>query len=702
MQEPLEATGEKQKRLTQACLVCRRKKTRCDGVKPSCGVCQRLKQTCQYGPLHQKRKIRRKHIEILEQRLTQMERLLKPRTLEESDSGSPTTNNTQSTNNNSSNMIPNSDHYIPTTLPPLNVSHGLHTSQNQHQVIDMDKSLLPPRPVMENMVQKYLERLYGVTPFFYRDDLMDLDNCPVVLQLAIAAATAKYCSDKTDQPIWFSGEIYAEKIRQRINDIVDMPSISHIQVMMLMIMHEFGCARGTRTWMYCGITGRMVLELGLHKEPSHGINDGDIISVETFKSNELRRNVFWGMYIFDRFGGASCARPVMFHDDDIDCHLPCQDDCLDQDVFYSESLDTTLMKCYKVVDRDDQGQAKKIQLVETTTQTSQRRFRYSLGWPTHMIRLISLFAQVAKFINRTLAKSTCHLAPYDSTDSSNTTYSVLSDALDDWHQQLPFHMRNTPANLERHRSEESRDTHRFLLSHILHNALVVFLNRPALTLINTIKTGNNVSEQHKEMIQLGVDKCLAASDNVSIMLTDINLHVERVFPFLTYLTYSTATVVVHTIFTGKPTEAKKAAEALKAHCLFLQNIRKYYAMADMFFFRIRDFYGLFKTQRQQHEEEEEEKKEQESALDCGFPVASPVSSNNAYPSPSATNNHHHHLLDDLMGSLDDTFDQLLDQPLLNGLLPLSTDWPHDTQPSQQQESHGIPPTGFNDFNPWPY
>lgn len=44
----------------------------------------------------------------------------------------------------------------------------------------------------------------------------------------------------------------------------------------------------------------MVLELGLHKEPSHLIKDGEIMSVATFKAHELRRNVFWGMYIFDR------------------------------------------------------------------------------------------------------------------------------------------------------------------------------------------------------------------------------------------------------------------------------------------------------------------------------------------------------------------------------------------------------------------
>lgn len=159
----------------------------------------------------------------------------------------------------------------------------------------------------------------------------------------------------------------------------------------------------------------------------------------------------------------------MFHDDDIDCHLPCQDDCLDQSTFYSESLDGTQLNCYKVVDRDDHGQAQTIQLYETisqptTTAAAPSRSRCPLGWPTHMIRLISMFSKVAKFVNRTLAKSTSPLAPYDTMDvATNRDYSLLSDELDTWYEQLPFHMRNTPANLERHRTEESPDTHRFLL-----------------------------------------------------------------------------------------------------------------------------------------------------------------------------------------------------------------------------------------------
>ncbi|KAI9254837.1 hypothetical protein BY458DRAFT_413124, partial [Sporodiniella umbellata] len=61
------------KRLTQACELCRRKKIRCDGVKPECHNCQRFKTVCVYSTNLKKRGPRQGYIEILEQRLAKME-----------------------------------------------------------------------------------------------------------------------------------------------------------------------------------------------------------------------------------------------------------------------------------------------------------------------------------------------------------------------------------------------------------------------------------------------------------------------------------------------------------------------------------------------------------------------------------------------------------------------------------------------------
>ncbi|KAI8071025.1 hypothetical protein BC940DRAFT_235023 [Gongronella butleri] len=66
----------KRKRLTQACDMCRKKKIKCDGGKPSCANCVKLGRECSYIPSNKKRGPRQGYIEMLEKRLDKMEKLL--------------------------------------------------------------------------------------------------------------------------------------------------------------------------------------------------------------------------------------------------------------------------------------------------------------------------------------------------------------------------------------------------------------------------------------------------------------------------------------------------------------------------------------------------------------------------------------------------------------------------------------------------
>ncbi|KAI8074930.1 fungal-specific transcription factor domain-containing protein [Gongronella butleri] len=699
------ATGEKRRRLAQACLTCRRKKTKCDGVKPVCNNCSRLHQECNYALSSRKRKVARQgHIEVLEARLAKMETLLKQQngpsqgghtTATTGKAGAPSILATAAEKRaaypidlNNLTMVRNTD----PSLPPMSLVECLTEGGSAQYVIDMDRRLLPTRDIQERLVRRYLDRLYGCAPFFYPEDILDLDRCPTVIIMAITTATIKYIQDddnNEDLPPWLAGEKYAIHIRQRLNDILDVPSIMHIQVLMLLIMHEFGCARGARSWMYCGMACRMAQELNLHAEPK--VKKGEVISIELWRKHELSRRVFWSIYMFDRFGGASTARPVMFDDNDIDVHLPVEAEDMEQDEFYSESLDGSTLATYQVVQRDEHGAPMKIKLVDRTPQDPVHRARCNLGWITHMLRITYLFNKVATFVNRTMVRENTPLAPFD---MESPDYINLSAELDRWMEQLPLNMRNTPANLERYRSEMSRDTHRFLLSHILYNSLVVFLNRPALALTSGIKTMNKLPQPIRDAIHLGLEKCQAASDNVSVMLDDINTHVKQVFPFLSYLTYSTATVVVHTIFNGRPHEAKKAAQALKSHCLFLQNMRKYYAMADKLFFMIRDFYAIHKNQLvmsdidndsasklpnspahkkvvspdAKHEESPRRSSAQtfpSTEATLGTSVSNSSIASSSSPSSTSASSSTPQMsarsLDELLGSIDNTFTQLLDQ-----------------------------------------
>jgi hypothetical protein len=58
----------KPKRL--ACMICRKRKLKCDGLKPSCSTCSRLGHTCAYDEVRRKSGPKRGYVKALEERLS--------------------------------------------------------------------------------------------------------------------------------------------------------------------------------------------------------------------------------------------------------------------------------------------------------------------------------------------------------------------------------------------------------------------------------------------------------------------------------------------------------------------------------------------------------------------------------------------------------------------------------------------------------
>lgn len=52
-----------------ACVVCRKRKLKCNGEKPSCGTCSRLGHTCAYDEIRRKSGPKRGYVKELEARL---------------------------------------------------------------------------------------------------------------------------------------------------------------------------------------------------------------------------------------------------------------------------------------------------------------------------------------------------------------------------------------------------------------------------------------------------------------------------------------------------------------------------------------------------------------------------------------------------------------------------------------------------------
>ncbi|CEJ05192.1 hypothetical protein RMCBS344292_19139 [Rhizopus microsporus] len=69
-------SSRKRVKVTLACIVCRKKKVKCDGVQPSCSRCQSNGVECQYTDPPKKRGPPKVRIEVIENRKHRIESLL--------------------------------------------------------------------------------------------------------------------------------------------------------------------------------------------------------------------------------------------------------------------------------------------------------------------------------------------------------------------------------------------------------------------------------------------------------------------------------------------------------------------------------------------------------------------------------------------------------------------------------------------------
>lgn len=99
-----------------ACILCRKRKLRCDGNKPSCGTCSRLSHHCEYSEERKKSGPKRGYVKLLEARLKQVENLLETRDVA-NDTGAPGTTSSSSANVTAPHDSVMTDSSMPVNIP---------------------------------------------------------------------------------------------------------------------------------------------------------------------------------------------------------------------------------------------------------------------------------------------------------------------------------------------------------------------------------------------------------------------------------------------------------------------------------------------------------------------------------------------------------------------------------------------------------
>ncbi|KAF9193822.1 hypothetical protein BGZ51_002145 [Haplosporangium sp. Z 767] len=352
----------KRKRLTQACDPCRKKKIKCDGIKPSCANCAKSSINCTYLPSMKKRGPRQGYIELLEKRLDKMEQLLRqgsaavvdPELLDsKSILGSRLRpgrrrSSTPPVDKEESKIRPDPDErYFGTTSgytsqyteydkqnsPNVGIVGPKYNSQSTLPHKDRSKNPLygikdevPRKDILDHLIELFFDSIYFQLPIIHPSTFMKQYKegkvSPNLLN-AMCAAVARFSNhpDVITTPAFLAGEPFATNLRGVLVDSIDTPTVSNVQALLFLSMYEYGAARGPRAWMFGGMAVRQAQELGLNREDSSPVFylKGDWVMRET------RRRTFWACFMLDVLASSSSGRPRMMDERDCEVLLPSED-----------------------------------------------------------------------------------------------------------------------------------------------------------------------------------------------------------------------------------------------------------------------------------------------------------------------------------------------------------------------------------------
>ncbi|KAF9869803.1 binuclear zinc transcription factor [Colletotrichum karsti] len=336
----------KPKRL--ACMICRKRKLKCDGIRPSCSTCARLGHSCAYDEVRRKSGPKRGYVKALEERLKQVETLLKTQ-----DPPAAPTDSSRTIPiglDTASNRIQN-----PASAPTFNVSNpnlavpregdaerwrfNGESPQTQNAAPPMDDFNFNSNMSMgmNNVGSNFTWEMIGLgleeplPPQETIDELAPNQRPPVALRYAIwtlaCSITEKYIDLK---------DLFYQRARKYVEaDYIKgygehLISVAHAQTHVLLASYEFKMMYFPRAWMSTGSAVRLCQMIGLHRLDGAGLDVKQCLPPpRDWTEREERRRTFWMAFCEDRYASIGTGWPMTVDEKDIMTNLPTTEEAFE-------------------------------------------------------------------------------------------------------------------------------------------------------------------------------------------------------------------------------------------------------------------------------------------------------------------------------------------------------------------------------------
>ncbi|KAF9102360.1 hypothetical protein BGX27_011024 [Mortierella sp. AM989] len=615
----------RRKRLTQACDPCRKKKIKCDGNKPSCANCAKIEVQCTYLPSMKKRGPRQGYIELLEKRLDKMEKMLQngPSVAIDQEPIDPPVSDGENDSNEPAFTRPNKpdsryfgntsafSHYNDSEKL-INLPAFCNSRQEPAKSLTKNKKPLygikgevPRKDILDHLIQLFFDSVYFQLPMIHPGTFMTQYRegkvSPNLLN-AICASAARFSThpDVVTTPAFLAGEPFASNVRAALIDSIDIPTVANVQALLLLGMYEYGAARGPRAWMFGGMAIRMAHELGLNREDSSPVFylKGDWVMRET------RRRTFWGCFIMDVLASSSSGRPRMMDERDCEVLLPSEDiawhearpvvtEMLDGDDETDSSVEsskeekpdinTNKTTSPRSENSHATADASEPSAKQKPNKSEGNQKSHRLSSFAYLIRILGILGKVSQYVNRPQTKKS--IPP----NEPGSEFSILDAALAAWLQSIPSAFKYSPSENSQMLGEK-REGCLIIFMYVIYHTSVVLLHRPILA------ADKASFPMNPNFVETSVARCTEAASKVSEVLDFVTAQSfePRVYvsSFFAYPVFTTATIHITNAFASDPILAAKARRNLSTHVKILQTMKSYWAMADKFFYIIRDLYSI--------------------------------------------------------------------------------------------------------------
>ncbi|KAF9544439.1 Transcriptional activator of fatty acid utilization [Mortierella hygrophila] len=356
---------------------------------------------------------------------------------------------------------------------PLPMAHLNDSDLWSHSLQMTSERELPTRAEMDTLLNLYFRFMYPFAPMFIRKNFMERHqqrpDLPHILILNAIFCNACWYSD--DPLIRQDSTKYFNRAKIILDETYHVSRISAIQALLLMSHHQHAVGNYSGGWLYTGMATRIAHDIGLHRQ--------DFQVNEPIEA-EIRKRVWWAVYIADRLGAGVLGRPLNIRDKEYNVEMPSDD-------------------WISAVGGDN--------AVEYPFEP-ERIVSIRLLWT------VNLFIQMGKVLN-TMHCIEAEINGAFLADISKTQLPQLHNSLTSWFLSLPNELMYTPYTMSPNSNHPPSPP--TALMHMFYYTTLTMLHRPYLRPVNSAAIDSNFLVSSRNI-------CTAAATNVCHIADSLMLH----------------------------------------------------------------------------------------------------------------------------------------------------------------------------------